>query len=264
VKKRKILHVHSDYPDGREGYLPTKAVENLVDATESYSHFVISINRTSNPFKYSISSFPRGLSVVYWSLPLPIIYRFSMWLLCIFLKIATRKTDYDLVHGHKLTTDGFVARNLASNRSKPYFVSVRGGTDLNNIGRLPDMSGQYAKTFNLASCVFWVSPWAKARVCSELACSAKKEINLPNPCQLTIKGEPRAKEINRLVMITSYAAYKRKGVIQVINAVSELCRSGIDVSLDIFGGGEETVKAIIQNEIMRLGLESRVVLKGKP
>ena len=80
-----LLHIHQDYPDGRP-YSATKAVSNLIDSAKiidpSVKHFVLSINRTSNPFKISIKNFEDGISLVYWSLPLPFISRLSIVFWC--------------------------------------------------------------------------------------------------------------------------------------------------------------------------------------
>ena len=263
--KQVILHVHSDYPDGRKGYPPTKAVENLIRSVDTYDHYVVSIHRTSNIFRYSIDPFRDGISVVYWSIPIPIVYHLSMMFLCALLNFKLRKLKFDLAHGHKLTTDGYVARKLASNKSKPFFISVRGGTDTKNVGRLPDMRGEFKKTLALASFIFWVSPWAREQICSRLGVFPSQEAKLPNPCNLNFQVDEskRSNKGNKLVMIASYAAYKRKAVIEVINAISRLKNSGMEVSLDIFGGGDDGVKTILDEEISRLNLADQIRLRGK-
>ena len=85
-----ILHIHQDFPDGSP-YPATKAVLNLIEAVEANSNltsYVLSLHRTSNPFKISVKPFERGLSVVYFSLPVPYVHRFMLhfwaWLIGIF------------------------------------------------------------------------------------------------------------------------------------------------------------------------------------
>ena len=261
--KSKILHIHSDYPDGREGYPFTKAVSNLVSAADVFDHYVVSIKRTSNIFKVSTKTFNEGISCVYWCIPVPGLYHFMLWAFCLYLNFRLRKLNFDIIHGHKLTLDGVVANYIATKRAKPYCLSIRGGTDLGYIRRFPGLKTKFAKVLSAAECVFWLAPWTKKQLCSTLEASPKREANLPNFCQIPSNKNAQLSNNNKLFIVASYSQYKRKAVLEVIESVRHLKQKGVDVSLDIFGSGDEQVKQAIQGKIRELELEDRVFIKGQ-
>ena len=120
-----VLHVHQDYPDGVYQYPYTKAVSNLVHAVEKshpeYKHYVISINRTANPFKVKWQPFDGGMAFVYWGIPFQFMHFITLWLATLLIRFAIRGQHYDLVHSHKLTTEGFIGAALAKEKKLTAF-----------------------------------------------------------------------------------------------------------------------------------------------
>jgi glycosyltransferase involved in cell wall biosynthesis len=261
----KILHIHQDFPDGRN-FPSTDAVKNLIKSVKKkdkeIKHFVLSINRTSNPFKVSFKRFDYGLSIVFWSIPLPFIYTLSIKFWVFILKKNINISDFDYIHAHKFTSEGFFAYLLSKDTSIPYYVSVRGGTDVHNIKRFPKLKKLYSNIYKNAKGVFWVSPWAAKFIVSSLDVY-KKGVLLPNICNLI---EPKSiinYDKSRYTTVLSFHQYRRKGLLQLFESIYELNKRGFSIKLDVIGSGGKKEKQIIQNEICKLGLSNNIKLLGQ-
>jgi len=261
----KILHIHQDFPDGRN-YPYTKAVSNLVDAVEELDHgivnFVLSINRSNNPFSISLKGFERGISIVFWGLPIAYIYRLQIKISAMYLSKKLKLKDFDLIHAHKLTTEGIFAFYLSKYSGVPFVVSVRGGSDLNNIKRLKDCESLFKKIFSSAKHIFWVSPWAK-KFMYQIAKAETLSSKLPNICEIDHIVPQRINNISSgYVSIVSFHQYKRKGVIPLLEAIYALKKDNVFIKLDIIGGGNLRDKKVISNKIKELSLKDNVNLIG--
>ncbi len=261
----KILHIHQDYPDNRN-FPSTNAVKNLIDGVKKkdkkIEHFVISINRSSNPFRISFKQFDDGLSVVFWSIPLPIIYTLSIRFWSFILKKTINLKDFDCIHAHKLTSEGLFAYYLSKSTSIPYCISVRGGTDLHNINRFSGMKKTFSKIYKNAKEIFWVSPWATELIVSKLGVF-EKGILLPNICKLVEPESVISYSQSRYTTVLSFHQYKRKGLLQLFQTIHELNKKGLDVKLDVIGSGGEKEKRLIKKEVNKLGLSNHVKFLGQ-
>lgn len=263
----KILHIHQDYPDDFP-YPSTQAVSNLIESCRTrekkVDHYVLSINRTSNPFKTKVAPFKDGLAVIYWSIPLPYLYTFSLWLSARLLCKHVDRLEFDLIHGHKMTTEGGIAYFLSRYLKLPYILSVRGGSDTHNLSRLSVHKAFFAKVYNGASNIFWVSPWAKKAVESCLNKPIKPLTLLPNICIIDLKDKVLSvsKRANYITAI-AFHQYKRKGLIPLINAISVLGEKGVNICLDIYGDGPQSDIDSVKAEISKLKLGNQIFLKGK-
>lgn len=263
-----ILHIHQDYPDGRP-YPNTRAVSNLIQATEeleaSIGHYVLSINRTSNPFKVSLNKFDQGLSLVYWALPLPFIYKpvIFFWAFLISLVLRANAKEFDVIHGHKLTTEGLFSFYLSRFIKSPYVISVRGGSDCHNIARLPDCKASFRLVLKNALSVFWVSPWAQGFIEKKLNYHHPNNIALSNICKIDGLESRQDKLKTKYTIILSFHQFRRKGLFQLLSAMVSIKEKGVNVSLDIVGSGAEKYKKVIIKEIIRLELGSQVRLLGQ-
>ncbi|MCU4674825.1 glycosyltransferase [Catenovulum sp. 2E275] len=263
----KILHIHQDYPDGRP-FPNTKAVYNLIQASQQKDagtlHFVLSINRTSNPFKVSFSTFKQGVSIVYWALPLPFLYAPTLYLWSWLISKKLARCGFSAIHAHKMTSEGVFAYFLSRSWHVPFLISVRGGSDLHNLGRLFDCKRLFQKIYQKAAFVFWVSPWAKKRVEEKLDVERdKNNARFANICQI----DPEFKELpeHRAEYLTalSFHQYKRKGILPLIEAIAELKQAGTEIKLNICGSGDEQVEKTIRSLIDELGLTEQVKLLGQ-
>lgn len=262
----RILHIHQDYPDGLN-YPFTRAVENLIDACktkdESITHTVLSINRTSNPLKVSSQSFEQGIAVIYWAIPLPFVYPIMMWLSYIYLYRKIKHIDFNLIHGHTLTTEGWFAYLVSKRSKKPYVLSIRGGTDQHNFSRLSIHIKIFKKIYESASEVFFVSPWMGGQIKKLFNTEIKEKVLFPNICIINpLDVEHLKKSENKFITCASFTQYKRKGLIPLIHAISILRDNKHDVMLDIYGNDNIKHFKIIQNEISKLNLGNHIKIKS--
>ncbi|MDC9525394.1 glycosyltransferase [Pseudoalteromonas sp. Angola-30] len=263
----KILHVHQDYPDGRN-YPSTLAVSNLLDGVKKFEpsleHYVLSINRTSNPFKVSIKKFDQGLSVIYWALPVPFVYRPIIYIWSLILFYFIKKNKFSLVHGHKLTTEGMFTYYLANKLKVPYVLSVRGGSDTHNIKRLPDCKSIFSKIYRNSKVIFYVSPWCKGFVESELRYKHPTTLDLPNICQFSLHTSNSIDVCSRqgYVTILSFHQYKRKGLEQLLTAIKKLKDGGVALNLTVIGSGDNEYVEKVKKLINGLSLANEVSLTG--
>ncbi len=265
-----ILHIHQDYPDGRP-YPITKAVSNLIKGCEevdkSIKHTVLSINRTSNPLKVAIQPFEQGISVIYWAIPLPILYYWSMKISALLMYRHVKNLNLHAIHGHKLTCEGVFAYYLSKKLNIPYVLSVRGGSDMHNINRLSLHKSFFAKVFNNAKKVFWISAWAKKPIQNSLLIENSKITDtslLPNICNIDLAYPQKSPENrNGYVTAVSYHQHKRKGVAELIEAISLLNKKNPSIELNIYGTGDDIYKTEIENLILKYNAGGFIHLKGQ-
>lgn len=258
----KILHIHADYPDGRESYPSTMAVKNLLSATPQYTHFVVSINRTSNPFKISRRKFSDGITFVFWALPIPIVYQCCLFLFSLWLRYSLREINFDLAHAHKLSTEGVLAESLCQHKKRPYIVSVRGGSDVRAARRYWDLRKKYRQILKNAQSILWVSPWAQGSLKQYINFSNENQYSFPNICNTTLKTGNQTFDAP-IVTVLSFHQYKRKGILQLLEAIQLAHAEGIDISLDIYGTGPKECIREVENQIKKLGLQNKAKLKGQ-
>lgn len=264
----KILHIHQDFPDQRN-YPFTLAVSNLLDASSEISrdaeHLVLSINRTSNPFKVSLLPFERGLSFVYFALPITLIYLPVIWLYSKALSRRLKKEKISIIHAHTATTEALFARYLSKTLNVPFVVTARGGSDLHNINRLPFEKNSFRKNFLQAKHAFWVCKWFQPQAEKMLNLSLNsKSSGLPNICNIdSVRFDKSKLRQDKYFTVISFHQYKRKGIIQLIRAIAELRRENISINLDIYGTGPRECVEAVKNCINENGLDCIITLKGQ-
>jgi glycosyltransferase involved in cell wall biosynthesis len=262
----RILHIHQDYPDGLA--LPhTKAVSNLVaevaQSEQDIEQLVLSVNRTNNPFKISFCSFAQGYRLVFFALPIPVLHDFFIWLAASWLHRKLSLQHIDVIHGHKLTTEGIFAYQLSKKLDRPYVISLRGGADLMMIQRFRQFQSSFRKVFDNAAKIFWVGPWAKDILANRGWNISPQECCLPNICNIdhNINIE-KNRENARYITVLSFHQYKKKGILPLIEALAVLNTNGNAIGLDVYGGGDEDTQRLIQNTIDKFGCNAFVTLKG--
>jgi glycosyltransferase involved in cell wall biosynthesis len=264
-----VLHIHQDYPDGRD-YPYTLAVANLIKGCQELKpevvHTVVSINRTSNPFKMSVNNFEQGISFVYWGIPLPYLCKLSMKLSSLFMFNKIKHLKVDVIHAHKLTCEGVFAYYFAKKLHIPYVISIRGGSDSHNLSRLSVDIRLFTKIYKAAAQIYWVSAWAQKSFPAILDINEEEMLEsklLPNICEIEPSTQVVAshKRINYLTAI-SFHQYKRKGILELIQAIALLKIQGVRLTLDIYGSGPEKAKNTIIQQINEYNLTEQISLKG--
>jgi len=264
-----VLHIHQDYPDST-GFPATEAVRNLVRALElshpQVQHFVISINRSANPFKVKIEPFEDGLQCVYWGLPLPWVYPWSLKRLSRALGPLLQDQNIDIIHGHKLTTEGSIALWLSQSLQKPFIISIRGGSDKKNIERFPMHRKLFGQVFAKAKHVFWVTPWVKDIVEPILEHPIEQLSLFPNMCDIETL-QPRSERSASIrpiefIVVSSFHQFVRKGVLELCHALKLVRAQGIDARIIIYGGGSDHARQRLVNALSKLDLGPAVTLAG--
>lgn len=264
-----ILHIHQDFPDGR-AYPATKAVKNLIEeckeSDDSIGHYVVSINRTSNPLKCSMKEFDDGLSIIYWCVPINFLYSISIFMFSniIYRRLVKNGIRVDIIHGHKLTTEGLFSLFLSKKIRVPYVISIRGGSDMKNLNRFPECRRLFKKIYVSSRAVFFVSPWAKKPIEKLLNFKRTDSVNFPNLCYSNCEeSESFSYEKHSFITVFDFKQYKRKGIVPLLNAISILKEKGIHIYLDIVGGGDERVDMLLRELVAQLDIIELVNFRGK-
>ncbi|QUM84640.1 glycosyltransferase [Moritella sp. 28] len=264
-----ILHIHSDYPDGRNDQ-STPAVKSLLDATSGISNTVFVIHRTPWPWQVRVISHnPKLYSVYYWGLPFGLALTLSLFLArnLLFNLIKKKQVKYQLIHGHKLAIDGTLGAAIANQIGIPYFLSVRGGTDVRILQRKSFLRSRWKKVLEEAEHIFWVSSWAKNPIKkmlkSTINTSAAQSSLLPNPCEMSQLADiSKRNRAAYFVTVFRFEQYERKGIMPLLVAISRLSVVYPDIRLDIYGSGSESKIKIVQSKINALSLSEKVTIKG--
>lgn len=263
-----ILHISCDFADALDAD-KTPAVRNLIDATDDLTHVVFSLNRTAVPFRRSPAP-PDGTVYSFWYFGLP----FGLGLRRSLARAAKRLHRVlesleetsgvrpDLVHGHKLTFEGPIARDLAARLGVPFVCTVRGDTDLKLLHYKPAYRNWYRSVYDAAAAVFFVAPWSRRRL-EKLWPDAgpRRSVLLPNIVELPPATSTMVAD-RGLVSIFHLKDWRRKNVVRLLEAVDECNASGCPVSLDIIGGGAPKVAARLRKFVGRLRYPGQVRFLG--
>ncbi len=262
----KILHIHSDYPDGCNE-LSTPAVKSLLNATTGIHHTVFVIHRTAFPWRIGVTKRDSQLySVYYWGLPFGLGLGISLFYARnLLLKLIRQEaTHYNLIHGHKLAIDGTLGADLSKILGIPYLLSVRGGTDMRFLRYKKFLRSRWKKVLEGAKHIFWVSSWAREPIEKLLKTRAENSSLLPNPCEMSQLNTAKieVKPAN-FVTVFRFEQYERKGIIPLIEAIDLIRLKYPNVRLDIYGSGPKNKMKIVQSKISVLSLDKHVTIKGR-
>jgi glycosyltransferase involved in cell wall biosynthesis len=257
-----ILHVSFDYPDSSPN-IKTKAVQNLIDSSKIFNHYVISLNRVGNPFKTKYK----------WQdniLEFNIFYLRYGFFLNFFLRLAARNIvrhlhslSFDVVHSHKLTFEGVVGDYIAQRFQKKHIITIRGNTDLKVLQVKRFYRKKYLSILERSSEIISLSPWVVRKI--EDYFRKKLEIViLPNISFVERFHTETYPDSESKVFITTFLFdrnnHKIKNLFRLLKAFSEILNDYPDLKLKIIGDGRQ--KQIIENYISKFKLEKHVILPG--
>lgn len=265
-----VLHIHSDYPDGRNNS-STPAVKSLLDATSGITNTVFVIHRTPWPWQVRIIPHNTKLyTIYYWGLPFGL--ALSLSLFCarhlLFNLIQKQQIKCQLIHGHKLAIDGTLGAALANRIGIPYFLSVRGGSDVRILQHKASLRTRWKKVLEEAEHIFWVSSWAQNPIKKMLKATinqpTSKSSLLPNPCEMSqLSTSPGVNRKANFVTVFRFEQYDRKGIMPLLESIAKLSVNYPDIKLDIYGSGPEKKVKIVQDKISALSLDKHVTIKGR-
>ncbi|QUM76995.1 glycosyltransferase [Moritella sp. 24] len=265
-----ILHIHSDYPDGRNN-ASTPAVKSLLDATSGISNTVFVIHRTPWPWQVRVIPHNEKLyTIYYWGLPFGLALSLSLFLTrnLLFNLIKKQQIKCQLIHGHKLAIDGTLGAAIANLIGIPYFLSVRGGSDVRILQHKALLHPRWKKVLEEAEHIFWVSSWAQNPIKKMLNASINQSTNksslLPNPCEMSQLSASRGiSRAANFVTVFRFDQYDRKGIMPLLESIAKLSVNYPDIRLDIYGSGPDKKMKIVQDKISALSLEKQVTIKGR-
>jgi len=263
MTRHRILHISADYPDAYSAR-KTSAVQNLIEGTPEFEHRIYSINRING--LGGITPLKRNgdvTTLVYRAPPYGIFLdtflgRLADWIL---RDIPARGMTIDLVHAHKLTIEGLVARRVAQALGCPYVCTVRGNTDQKYIRLKPEMRATWRQVARQAAWLFPVTPWIERYLLEKLSPGATPCSLLPTITKIDHFLPPRHTQTH-LVTAFHLDGWRLKGMPNLLAALARLSNDGCPVGLDIIGSDTGDAGNALRHEIRRHNLADQVKLLG--
>ena len=258
MNKIKVLHIVTDFPDNT-GANNTKAVKNLLDESNSIEHHIIAVRRlkkfTLNYKRYEEFDLFKILALPFGIFNCTFSFFYSIYL---FLKLKKNKTEFDIIHGHKLTIDGVIAYFLSKIAGKPFMISVRADTDIKFIKNKPLSRLLFSTILNKASHVFWVSAWSKSYINAALGNNNNRSSLLPNIVGAVPDTHSDIEISNRFLFVGRLESAGKKGLLDLFNVI----KLNESIELDVIGKSSETTKRSLDEKCIELGISHRVHFKG--
>lgn len=259
-----VVHISADFPDA---LVPgkTRAVENLVNATEGFRHVVYSLNRVNG--WSDIATVPFGedrLAIAYPAPPFGIgLERFlSPVAELISRDLERRGISPGLIHAHKFSVEGLIASEVAREVQVPFVASLWGDTDIKIVEAKRNMRERYKAVARQAALLLPPAPWTQRYF--------RKALNLPDrhfhPLPVMTAGDAVLKPVlthpPRLVSVFALDSWKRKGLDILVKAVARVAVKRPDVVLDIYGRGSPKSLIEVTRIIRNSEAADRIRLKG--
>ena len=235
----RILHISADFPDPLVP-VKTKSIINLLELVPEFEHMVYSLNRVSA--RHRVAAVPFGAdwrAVTYGSPPYGVLLRRGLDRVAKFIleDIARRGLRIDLVHGHKISVEGPIAKVVAEALGVPYFLSSMGDTDHKIIRAKPELRGLYRRVWRGAAAALPSAPWTADGLEAMLGPRGGPVRVIPLPTKQDAIRTPAI--VGPIIRSTFHlASHRRKNAEALIAAAAKAARSMPDLRLDIVGGGD--------------------------
>ncbi|ADP70111.1 glycosyl transferase group 1 [Rhodomicrobium vannielii ATCC 17100] len=267
-RRRCILHVTGDYPNINKP-LNTLAVKNFIDANPEADHIIVTLDRTSLPWRARVTpgggnGDSRMISIRYWGLPFGVQLAASMYLVARQTRriLQTRGEDFDVIHAHKLTFEGLAGYWLSLWFEKPLVCSLRGEVESKVLAVKPHYRFLYRRVVERSSRLYYVSAWYRPTLQKAFQPSQAKQRLLPNFVDLDGIEPHAASRPNAFVSVLCFEVYKRKGLDRLLPAFKRALEREPGITLDLVGRGSPERLAHIQSLIDKAGLGESVRLVG--
>ena len=261
-----ILHITCDYIDEIDDK-KTPAVFNLVNNSTKFEHTVFSLNRTIRPAVAKRHLQQGNLhSIYHFGLPFGLGLRFFLRGTARRLLQTIQQNDIrpDLIHCHKLTFEGLIGYYICKKLDVPLVCSFRGDTDFKLIRFKPGYRGLYRRILRYSAGLFHIAPWAKTKLEKMWPHDVPEQtVILPNIVELLFDRSGADSPITqKFVTVCHLKEYKRKNLLRLIEATNACIAEGLDISLDIIGGGPDEIDSLLRKHIRQLENASRFELLG--
>ncbi len=245
----KILHLSYDYSIGQEDN-KTIAVRALVDETRQIAESqVVSLDRVARLREERLASIAPG-EVCIRSFGLPYGLLFKATLNRAYQKVLQAErmglidlSHIDLVHGHKVTFEGYIAYLLALRLDCPLMVSIR-QTDLLLLKARPDLRPLTRRILQRSAQIFYIVPYMVEAIETLLGKNfferqiGPKLVFLPNIIKRTIALTNHRPEqpILMTALRLNKKTVRRKNIKNLLRALAALKRP--EVQLLVIGDGD--------------------------
>lgn len=255
-----IVNITADFPDAINSK-KTGAVKLLLNGS-SLDHFVISINRSNNPFSEVTVAENKIISIKYFALPFGLLSRIFLRRVAnkVLMILKNENIMVDHIVAHKFSVDGVVAYYLAEMYDVPFSCSLWGSTDKRFVSFKIFTRRFYKKIYTSACFIFPASPWIYRYFTSVFGNRNEGVYQLPIVTKSANEPSSLICDSFRLVTVFNLNLYKLKGLPNLLKALSLL--KHLKWSLDIYGNGSEENISKINEIIKKLGLTGRVNLLG--
>lgn len=249
----KILHLSYDLRPA----ISTTAVRNLIRAADDqFENFSVDLLRVSNLNTEMIKETKKNYFEVN-SFGLP----YSLFLISslnraynkLLFSFRRKKIDikqFNAIHAHKLTYEGYIAYKLSLLTGAPLLITLR-QTDFSILKYRPDLRFKYKRILKHASVVFYIVPGMKHLIRTLLGsdfyelCLRNKMTYLPNIVERDIETNiPDFYDEERFVTILRMTkkSVKRKNIKRLFEALSKI--KDLNWSLDVIGSGNYSDKLL--------------------
>jgi glycosyltransferase involved in cell wall biosynthesis len=264
MERPAIVHISGDFPDC---LVPekTRAISNLIDATQEFDHFVYSINRVRawNGIE-SVQFSENKIAVAYGAPSKGLFLRSRMEMLADWIvdDLRTRRRRVDIVHAHKLTIEGIAGRRVADAMRIPFVCSVQADTDVKIVGARPDLRPCFRRIWQTADYVVPFSPRGYDEMSIKLG-ERNGRITLL-PCITHQDSLLPANPVynSHFISIFHFSSYIRKNAKGLVRAVELASREHPDIKLDIFGSGLPAEVDAMRALLTTADLKQRIQLRG--
>ncbi len=266
MAKPRIVHIITDYPDGI-GRGNSYAIGNLLEQTEAQAeHLVISLNRVREPVFRITQRSPELVVCEVFSPPWGILSNCFLWLAATllrpYLESTCKEKEVDLIHGHKLTTDGVLAYFLSKSMNIPFALTIQGETDERFVRCKPFSRRLFGRVMKDALHTFWLSAWAKSAIMKKLDTSPASQSDIPIVCRVpglsTFPTPSSEKPAPRFVFLARLASAKKKGLFHILDVLA----TRPDYQLDIYGPITPDELTVLETYIAERGVNAQVQYCG--
>ena len=261
-----ILHISADYPDPIAP-AKTKAVHNLLAATNDIPHAIYSINRVNWPGAVNAMSFagdgdctalsygapPYGIGLTHYLKPV------IHWIV---QDVERRNLKPPLIHAHKFTVEGLIAAALAKHFHCRFIASLWGDTDTRIFEAKPGLRRHYRAIAAEAALLLPAAPWTADYFSGALTVPNGHMEVLPVMTAGDIVLPPAMRHAPQLISVFSLDAWQRKGLDILAKAMTLVARDIPDVTLDLYGAGSASSLAAAEQILHKAHAAHLIRLKG--
>ncbi len=139
--------------------------------------------------------------------------------------------------------------------------TVRGNTDQKYLRLKPEKRSAYMAVAENAAILLPGTPWIERYVVRKLSLRRVRTVVLPTITKIDAFIAPVT---DKSAFVTAFHldGWRLKGMPNLLAAIALLKRTGVDINLDVVGGGSSEASAGLEREIRRHDLMDRVALLG--